>query len=408
MGICHGHSPPCTPSIGRRRRPSSLQTVLALALAISGTFERLAILANVSALALYLGCAVAAWRLRSTAPAGAAAGARLPLAGVAPFLAVPVILWLLTGLTRGEWIGFGACVAAASLVYLLARARAARVDVSSRSRRMLAPGACDQPRAAPGARRRPRCRRRHHDRAHHPRDAPDSTGRDGHPRRPGPLHAGAPLPFTPQPGKLPELPPGITPRDSISLWPVTPGQLARFDGLAAPTIILVTDEHDDHLDPKAIEALRTPATIVVGPAVVAARVPGTIVLANGETRTIGGVGIEARADGTTSRQSLASPRCFHSKGRGNGYVLTVAGTRIYVAGDTACTAEVKALRRIDVAFLPMNLPYTMSAADAAACARAFAPRIVYPYHSFGTDVAAFARALDGSGIEVRVRDWYAK
>ena len=100
-----------------------VQTVLALALAISGTFERLAILANVSALALYLGCAVAAWRLRSTAPAGAAAGARLPLAGVAPFLAVPVILWLLTGLTRDEWIGFGACVAAASVVYLIARAR---------------------------------------------------------------------------------------------------------------------------------------------------------------------------------------------------------------------------------------------------------------------------------------------
>jgi len=100
----------------------TVQTVFALALAISGTFERLAILANVSALALYLGCAVAAWRLRSTAPAGAAAGARLPLAGVAPFLAVPVILWLLTGMTRGEWIGFGASVAAASVVYVLARA----------------------------------------------------------------------------------------------------------------------------------------------------------------------------------------------------------------------------------------------------------------------------------------------
>ena len=97
--------------------------MLALALAISGTFERLAILANVSALALYLGCAVAAWRLQSTAPAGAAAGARLPLAGVAPFLAVPVILWLLTGLTRAEWLGFGACVAAASVVYLIARSR---------------------------------------------------------------------------------------------------------------------------------------------------------------------------------------------------------------------------------------------------------------------------------------------
>jgi L-ascorbate metabolism protein UlaG (beta-lactamase superfamily) len=99
---------------------------------------------------------------------------------------------------------------------------------------------------------------------------------------------------------------------------------------------------------------------------------------------------------------------FHSKGRGNGYVLILAGKRIYLAGDTACTAEVKALRRIDVAFLPMNLPFTMSAADAAACARAFAPGIVYPYHSSGTDVAAFARVLDGTGIEVRVRDWYAK
>ena len=218
---------------------------------------------------------------------------------------------------------------------------------------------------------------------------------------------GAPLPFTPQPGKLPELPPGITPRDPISMWPVKPGQLARFDGLAASTIILVTDEHDDHLDPKAIDALKTPATIVVGPAVVAARVPGTIVMANGETRTIGSVAIEA-----VPMYNLAPEpgftEVFHSKGRGNGYVLTMAGTRIYVAGDTACTAEVTALRRIDVAFLPMNRPYTMSAADAAACARAFAPRIVYPYHSFGTDVAAFARALDGSGIEARVRDWYAK
>ena len=101
----------------------AVQTVLAVALAISGTFEPLAILANASALALYFGCAVAAWRLRSTAPAGAAAGARLPLAGVAPFLAVPVILWLLTGLTRGEWIGFGACIAVASALYAVARAR---------------------------------------------------------------------------------------------------------------------------------------------------------------------------------------------------------------------------------------------------------------------------------------------
>jgi APA family basic amino acid/polyamine antiporter len=97
-----------------------VQTILALALALTGTFEPLAILANAAALALYLGCAVAAWRLRSTAEGS---GARLPLAGVAPFLAIPVIVWLLTGLTRSEWLAFGGCVAAASVVYLVATAR---------------------------------------------------------------------------------------------------------------------------------------------------------------------------------------------------------------------------------------------------------------------------------------------
>lgn len=108
----------------RRRTPQVaivVQTVLALALAISGTFERLAIFANASALALYLGCAVAAWRLRRLAPD--VDGRRLPLAGAAPWLAMPVIAWLLTGQTRNEWIAFGACMAAASALYVLARAR---------------------------------------------------------------------------------------------------------------------------------------------------------------------------------------------------------------------------------------------------------------------------------------------
>lgn len=100
-----------------------VQTLLTLALAVSGTFERLAILANVSALALYLGCAIAAWRLRAASPTTAAPGLRGPLAGAAPFLAVPVILWLLTGLTRDEWVGFGACLALGTVVYVLARAR---------------------------------------------------------------------------------------------------------------------------------------------------------------------------------------------------------------------------------------------------------------------------------------------
>ena len=106
-----------------------VQSLATLALAVTGTFERLAILANVSALALYLGCAIASWRL-TAAPAAATGGRastepgpRLPLAGIAPYLAVPVILWLLTGLTQSEWLGFGACIAVGSFVYLLARRR---------------------------------------------------------------------------------------------------------------------------------------------------------------------------------------------------------------------------------------------------------------------------------------------
>jgi amino acid transporter len=101
----------------------ALQAILAYVLAISGTFERLAIFANASALALYLGCAVAAWRMRALPESGAGHGARPPLASVAPYLAVPVIVWLLTGLTREEWAGFGGGVAAASVLYLVARAR---------------------------------------------------------------------------------------------------------------------------------------------------------------------------------------------------------------------------------------------------------------------------------------------
>ena len=219
---------------------------------------------------------------------------------------------------------------------------------------------------------------------------------------------GAPLPFTPQPGKLPELPPGITPRDPISTWPVTPGQLARFDGLAAPTIILVTDEHDDHLDPKAIEALRTPATIVVGPAVVGRARAGHD--RDWPTARRGRLAASGSKPSrcTTSRPSQASPRSSTAKVAATATSSFWPGSGSTWPATPPARPEVKALRRIDVAFLPMNLPYTMSAADAAACARAFAPRIVYPYHSSGTDVAAFARALDGSGIEVRVRDWYAK
>jgi len=103
----------------------------------------------------------------------------------------------------------------------------------------------------------------------------------------------------------------------------------------------------------------------------------------------------------------AAGQLFHDKGRGNGYVVTLGGKRIYIAGDTEGIPEMRALKNIDVAFVPMNLPYTMTPAEAAVAVKTFRPRIVYPYHYSDSDVKAFAAALKGeTGIEVRLRNWY--
>jgi L-ascorbate metabolism protein UlaG (beta-lactamase superfamily) len=88
--------------------------------------------------------------------------------------------------------------------------------------------------------------------------------------------------------------------------------------------------------------------------------------------------------------------------------LVHGGTRVYIGGDTGCTAEMQAITDLDVAFVPMNLPYTMSPDEAAACVKAMKPRIVYPYHFVGSDPKEFGAALEGTGIEVRLRDWYAR
>ena len=175
--------------------------------------------------------------------------------------------------------------------------------------------------------------------------------------------------------------------------------------LREPDVILVTDNHGDHMDVAAIRRLRGQNTTVIGPSAVAERVMYTTTLANGESKTVWGATIVAVPMYNVSRGPTAG-ELFHTKGRGNGYVVTIGGKRIYFAGDTECTPEVRALRNIDVAFLPMNLPYTMTPTEAAACARAFRPAIVYPYHYRGQDPAEFAAALDGSGIEVRLREWY--
>jgi L-ascorbate metabolism protein UlaG (beta-lactamase superfamily) len=211
-------------------------------------------------------------------------------------------------------------------------------------------------------------------------------------------------------------PPPPTPQDqdppaelNASAVPVRPDQMARFDGLAPPTVILVTHSHTDHLDPRAIAALRTRETRVVVPASAAGLlldVTGAETLANGQRLAIGTLTIDA----VPMYNPAPDPKLgsiFHLRGRGNGYVISASGLRAYVAGDTGCTPEVKALRGIDVAFVPMNVPYTMTPDEAAACVKAMRPRVVYAYHYAGSDPATFAAALAGSGIDVRIRDWYA-
>jgi len=100
-------------------------------------------------------------------------------------------------------------------------------------------------------------------------------------------------------------------------------------------------------------------------------------------------------------------KLYHDKGRGNGYVLTFGDKRWYVSGDTECTAEMRALKNIDVAFVCMNLPYTMPPSEAAQCVRAFHPKVVFPYHFRNSDPKEFQSLLaDEKGIDVRVRPWY--
>ncbi len=187
---------------------------------------------------------------------------------------------------------------------------------------------------------------------------------------------------------------------------VDPTAQASYEGLPRPTIILITHIHGDHFVPKVIADLRTPSTVVVLPQAAADQTPNPTVMANGDTRTINGLTIEAVPMYNLTRGPKPG-QFYHPKGWGNGYIVTLGGKRIYIAGDTACTPEMKALTNIDVAFMPMNLPYTMTPAEAAGCARAFKPAVVYPYHYRGQDPADFQKALDGTGIDVRLRDWYA-
>jgi L-ascorbate metabolism protein UlaG (beta-lactamase superfamily) len=189
--------------------------------------------------------------------------------------------------------------------------------------------------------------------------------------------------------------------------PPLPGTLrtARYQGLPQATLILVTHLDDDHFAEEAVSAVSTPATRIIGPAALQKRMPRAVALANGARRTVDDVVVEAVPMYNAERGPKPG-EVFHRRGGGNGYVLTVDGKRLYIAGDTECVPEVRSLQKIDVAFLPMNLPFTMTPTEAAECARSIRPAIVYPYHYAGQDARVFAAALRDTGIDVRLRNWY--
>jgi L-ascorbate metabolism protein UlaG (beta-lactamase superfamily) len=180
-------------------------------------------------------------------------------------------------------------------------------------------------------------------------------------------------------------------------------QFADYSTLPKADIVLVTHEHSDHLDPGAIAAVRKPTTTVIVASKCAGKVPGAIVLHNDESKSVSGIRIEAvPAYNVVHARAPGSP--YHPKGEGNGYVLTLGERRVYVAGDTENTREMKALKRIDIAFLPMNLPYTMTPEMVFDAARSFRPKILYPYHFGDTDTTKIQSLLAGEKeIEVRIR-----
>lgn len=180
-------------------------------------------------------------------------------------------------------------------------------------------------------------------------------------------------------------------------------QLADYTKMPKADLVLVTHEHRDHLDPAAIEAVRKKDTEVLVNASSADRVPGSQVMENGDVKTLQGLRVEAvPAYNVVHMRGEGQP--FHPRGSGNGYVLTFGDKRVYVAGDTENIPEMKDLSDIACAFLPMNLPYTMTPEMVAAAARTLAPQILYPYHYGETDPALLEGLLEGSGIEVRIRD----
>lgn len=191
------------------------------------------------------------------------------------------------------------------------------------------------------------------------------------------------------------------------------GGAGLYEGLAKPDLILITDIHGDHMDPKTLGALQTSGVKMVVPQAVADQLPEQykqqlVVLKNGESSTQLGIKITA----VPMYNLPESADAKHVKGRGNGYILEMGGKRVYISGDTEGTPEMRKLKNIDVAFVSMNLPYTMDVNQAADAVLDFKPKVIYPYHYRGqdglSDVDSFKQQVNAKNkqIDVRLKDWY--
>jgi len=181
------------------------------------------------------------------------------------------------------------------------------------------------------------------------------------------------------------------------------GEVADYARLPKADLVLITHDHYDHLDPKALQAILKPGTAVIASTSCAGKIKDAVILANGKTTTALGLKIETvPAYNIVNKRPDGVP--FHPKGAGNGYVVTFGDKRVYIAGDTENTPEMKTLKNIDIAFLPMNLPYTMTPEMVADAAKAFKPKFLYPYHYGDTDTSKLLILLQREkDIEVRIR-----
>jgi L-ascorbate metabolism protein UlaG (beta-lactamase superfamily) len=180
-------------------------------------------------------------------------------------------------------------------------------------------------------------------------------------------------------------------------------RVADYSVLPKAALVLITHEHRDHLDQDALAFIRTGETEVILTETCAHQVESGIVMRNGDIHTAMGIKIEAvPAYNIVHKRETGEP--FHPKGIGNGYIMTFGDKRVYVAGDTENIPEMKELQDVDIAFLPMNLPYTMTPEMVADAAQAIQPKILYPYHFSDTDTSKIVDLLsEQPGIEVRIR-----